>query len=253
MDNVLLDFSHIYSERINFEELGLMRLDMSDIAGTNMYCSKDAADQIRKRLASFGPSGIHFLDSGNYHYTTLFFIEKIHEPFSLVLFDHHTDMQKPMIEHILSCGSWAAEALKRNPYLRQLILMGPEQTSMAFIDENLKSKLICISMEQIDEKQLSGEISKVNMSLPIYISIDKDVLSPYYARTNWNQGDMTVDILEKILLDVFAHQKVIGVDLCGECSLQEPLPELVEDIKINKKTNDNLYRYLIKLFKFQES
>lgn len=86
------------------------------------------------------------------------------------------------------------------------------------------------------------------MDLPIYISIDKDVLDRGEARTNWNQGDMPLAILEKLLLEVFKHQRVIGVDICGECSLAEPLPELMEDQRINKTTNESLYRFLTKMF-----
>ena len=37
--------------------------------------------------------GIHFLDSGNYHYVTGIMTEQIKQGFSLILFDHHTDMQ----------------------------------------------------------------------------------------------------------------------------------------------------------------
>ena len=35
------------------------------------------------------------------------FVDKIKKPFSLVLFDHHTDMLQPMIHDLTSCGSWA--------------------------------------------------------------------------------------------------------------------------------------------------
>lgn len=250
-DHVLLDFSHIYRENEKMRAIGLTRIDLSDINGTNMYCTKEAAEEIRTRLYPYGPQGIHFLDNGNYHYVTFFFTEKIREPFSIILIDHHTDMQKPIVPHLLSCGSWAGELLCRNVYLKQLILIGPEQKSMDLIDEKLKSKLICISMEEIVQKQAEKEAARIDQTVPIYISIDKDILSPYYARTNWNQGEMSVDILKRVLLEIFAHQKVIGVDICGECSLQEPLPQLAEDTRINKKTNDSLYRYLMKLFHFQ--
>ena len=41
---------------------------------------------------------------------------------------------------------------------------------------------------------------------------------------------------------------MIGVDICGECSLAEPLPELMEDQRINKTTNESLYRFLTAMF-----
>ena len=113
VNNLLLDCSHIYLEESLPEENGLIRVDLSDLPGTDMYCSEEASEEIRIRLERYSPRGIHFIDNGNYHYMTLFFTEKIREPFSLVLFDHHTDMQKPMMEGMLSCGSWAGELLKK--------------------------------------------------------------------------------------------------------------------------------------------
>ena len=248
INNLLLDFSHIYREKSYPEENGLIRVDLSDLPGTDMYCSEEASEEIRIRLERYGPRGIHFLDNGNYHYMTLFFTEKIHEPFSLVLFDHHTDIQKPMIEGMISCGSWAGEMLKKSHYLKQMILIGPAQKSLDGIDPDLKEKLICISMEEVRNGEIREKIPQINMEIPIYISVDKDVLSPLYARTNWNQGDMPIDILKQLILEVFEHQKIIGVDICGECSFQEPLPELAEDEKINQKTNHDIYQYLMKLF-----
>lgn len=248
-ENLLLDFTHTYQETGDVQAAGLTRIDLSDISGTDMYCTEQAANEIRNRLGKSGPKGIHFLDSGNYHYVTLFFAEKIKQSFSLALIDHHTDMQKPMIENMLSCGSWAGELIRKNRFLKQLILIGPEQRSMEHIEEELKRKLVCICMEELDSSQAERELSRIDMSLPVYISVDKDVLSPYYARTNWNQGDMSVDILKKLLLEIFIHQKVIGVDICGECSVQEPLPCFEEDTRINRKTNEDIYRYLSSLLK----
>lgn len=88
----------------------------------------------------------------------------------------------------------------------------------------------------------------IDMALPIYISIDKDVLERSDVRTNWNQGDMPVILLEKLLLEVFERQRVIGADICGECSPMEPLRELMEDENINRITNDRLYHFLTMLF-----
>lgn len=250
-EHILLDFTHIYFNEV-VPEKGFSYVDVSDICGTDMFCTKEAATEIRKRLEPFGPRGIHFLDNGNYHYATLFFTEKIHEPFSLILFDHHTDMQKPMLSGLLSCGNWAGELISKNHYLKQLILIGPEQKNMDAIEERFRSKLICFEMEEQDSEKMEQKIQQIDFTLPIYISIDKDILSCKDARTNWNQGDMPLYILKKLLLDVFLHQRVIGVDICGECSLQEPFPQFLEDAKINKKTDDALYEYLLRLFQFQK-
>ena len=108
----------------------------------------------------------------------------------------------------------------------------------------MRKKAVCVSLQEAGEQTDENEIKRIDMSLPAYISIDKDVLDRYGARTNWNQGGMSVRTLERLLSGVFANQKVIGVDICGECSLQEPLREFLEDSRINQTTNRNLYSFL---------
>ena len=242
--NIILDFSHIYPEDIEKQVKGLKRIDLTDISGTDMYCTEEAAAEIRKRLAPYSPCGIHFLDSGNYHYATKFFTEKIREPFALVLYDNHSDMQPPEFPGMISCGDWAGDVIRTNPCLEQLILAGPEQKTIDEIPAEFHKKLICISREVIEEKRVHEKIPQIDMELPIYISIDKDVLDRSSARTNWDQGEMPFPLLEKLLLEVFEHQQVIGADICGECSLLEPFRELMADEEINKITNDRLYHFL---------
>lgn len=246
--NLLLDFSRVYPKDIEKNTKKLKRIDLSDIEGTNMYCSNEAMIEIKKRLKNYGPIGIHFLDSGNYHYMTKLFTDKIKTPFSLILFDHHTDMQQPIIHELTSCGSWAGKIIEENCYLKQLILIGPNSKSLMEIPDNFKQKLVCISINQVEENEANEEIKKIDLKLPAYISIDKDVLNHYNARTNWDQGSMSVYILEKLLSEIFKKQKVIGVDICGECDLQEPLNLFLEDEKINHTTNQILYHFLSKYF-----
>ncbi len=247
--NIILDFSHIYPEGIESQVKGLKRIDVSDISGTDMYCSEEAEKELSERISPYGLHGIHFLDNGNYHYMTRIFTDRIREPFALVLYDNHTDMQKPEFPQILSCGDWAGAALRGNPYLKQMILAGPEQSTLDEIEPELRKKLICISREEIEERKVDDKLPLIKMDLPVYISIDKDVLDRSEARTNWDQGEMPLFVLEKLLLEVFEHQPVIGVDICGECSLLEPLRELMEDEHVNKVTNDALYRFLSSMFR----
>ena len=151
--NLILDFSHIYPEGIEADSKEVCRMNMSDIEGTNLYCSKEAEEEIRKRLKEKGPHGIHFIDNGNYHYMTKFFVEKIRRPFSLILFDYHSDMQEPMMKELTSCGSWVREIMEKNHYLEQIILIGPDQKSIDEIEPSLKEKLICISIQELEKQQ----------------------------------------------------------------------------------------------------
>ena len=50
IQNLLLDFSHTYPEGVEKQAKNLKRIDMSDISGTDMYCSREAEQEIRTRL-----------------------------------------------------------------------------------------------------------------------------------------------------------------------------------------------------------
>lgn len=250
--NLVVNFTNIYPRDVLKDLDNTDWIDCSDILGTDMYCTDDAASEIWKRLACYSEKGIHFIDSGNYHYMTEFFVSKIDYKFSLVLFDYHNDMQIPMVHTFTSCGDWAREVLENNDNLEQLILIGPKQRTIDEInglDEEKWNKLVCISLKDIEEKVSSEKIKDIKKDIPIYISIDKDVLSRHYAKTNWNQGQMSVDLLKKILKKLLEEHEIIGADICGEQSPYEPMPEFLEDRAINRKTNKSLYKFLTKIIK----
>jgi hypothetical protein len=120
-NHLILDFSHVYCDENIPRNDKLHWIHCSDIHECDLYCSDAAATEIHRRIDPYGTRGIHFLDSGNYHYVTKIMTDRIDEPFSLILFDHHTDMQSPMIEGMISCGDWARSVLLDNPQLQQLI------------------------------------------------------------------------------------------------------------------------------------
>ena len=161
-------------------------IDCSDIYECDLYCSQSAEKEIHRRIDPYGIGGIHFLDSGNYHYVTKIMTDWISEPFSLILFDHHTDMQPPMIDGMISCGDWARSVLLTNPNLQQLILIGPKKADIqaVFSDKQLKArekkilkeKLIAFSTEELRAEEGHEKAEKIRMDVPFYISIDKDVL-----------------------------------------------------------------------------
>ena len=240
--NIILDFSHIYPEDIEKQVKGLKRIDLTDISGTDMYCTEEAAAEIRKRLAPYSPCGIHFLDSGNYHYATKFFTEKIREPFALVLYDNHSDMQPPEFPRMISCGDWAGDVIRTNPCLEQLILAGPEQKTIDEIPAEFHKKLICISREVIEEKRVHEKIPQIDMELPIYISIDKDVLDRSSARTNWDQGELRLDSLCRLLGRLGEGRVVLGADICGGAGPDGQPGELWEAEQINSRTDSRLLK-----------
>ncbi|MCR4798064.1 MAG: arginase family protein [Lachnospiraceae bacterium] len=181
-------------------------LDCRDITGTNCYCDDAAAEEIRKRIQTLPYEGVHFLDSGNYHYLSYFWMEKIDVDFALVLLDHHTDMQPPGFGDILSCGGWIFNARRNLKHLKRVYLVDVAEHLVKELGE-LPEDVVYVDRQQALDTDFGD--------LPVYLSIDKDVLSADEVKTDWDQGDMTLPEMLKIL-DVVVSGDLLGVDICGE-------------------------------------
>ena len=253
-NHLILDFSHVYCDENIPRNDKLHWIDCSDIYECDLYCSQSAEKEIHRRIDPYGIGGIHFLDSGNYHYVTKIMTDWISEPFSLILFDHHTDMQPPMIDGMISCGDWARSVLLTNPNLQQLILIRPKKADIqaVFSDKQLKArekkrlkeKLIAFSTEELRAEEGHEKAEKIRMDVPFYISIDKDVLDERYCETNWNQGEMPLSLLEHLLTLFLAQKNILGIDICGECQQGIPMPEYMEAEEKNAETNRKLFEFL---------
>ena len=250
---VIMDFSGIYQEEQFYEGEQISWIDLSDISGTNCYCDGDAQAQILERMEKYPVSGIYFMDSGNYHYVTEIMTSQIQKEFQLVVFDHHTDMQKPMIEHMTSCGDWAEKVLETNPWLQQLVLIGPQAKDIEQLyrekdglmnRKEISEKLLTFSAEEIHTREDKNKISKIKKNLPVYISIDKDILDKQYTETNWSQGNMSLPMLERLLSHFLENGNILGIDICGECQQGIPLPEYLQAEELNEETNQKLFEFL---------
>ena len=269
-ENLILDFTHVYCDEYIKDIDRFRYMDCSDIEETDMYCSKEAYKRIWEKIKPYGIQGIHYIDSGNYHYITKIITDHIDEPFGLVMYDHHTDMQIPMVPGMMSCGDWAGQALSQNKNLRQLVIVGPPEKD---IDQTLESyngsqsgRLLIFSAEDLHGGLLENKLKLIRTDLPLYISIDKDVLGTEDCETNWSQGDMSIDGLER-LLGVFLggqgeernydacrnderyagdirHSRILGVDICGEIQTDIPVPEYLEAEEKNEKVNIELFRFI---------
>lgn len=186
--------------------------DFSAFEGTNCYCSAESADRIRRAIASLPLRAFHEIGTGDYHYQTLFWLERIREPFTLVLFDHHPDDQDGAFgAELLSCGGWVAAA-RRLPCLREDCWIRDAEDFPA--------------LDRLP-------------ALPVYLSVDLDVLSEEYARTDWDQGRMTLDQLSGALRRLPAGHRLLGVDLCGGNTPQKGASP--EDLALNASTGEALY------------
>lgn len=236
--DLVLDFTHTYDRSWVDELSSLCYVDCSDIEGTDMYCTPEAEEELAARIGQYPLQGIHFIDGGNYHYMTRLFTRRMGKPYQLIFFDHHSDMQPTMIPEFTSCGAWARQVLEEDEYLKKMVLIGPSRHTIEEIGGNYGEKLYCVSQEA-----LCPVWDDLDADLPVYLSIDKDVLSEKYACTNWDQGDMSLPVLCGILQEIGRRFCVIGADICGE----QPDALAWQEAKvrsINEQTNETLYRLL---------
>ena len=73
-------------------------------------------------------------------------------------------------------------------------------------------------------------------NIPVYISIDKDVLRVEDARCNWSQGNMSKEELLEMVSEIYRTRRVLGMDICGE----EDRKDLTEGTRQNEKRNQEL-------------
>lgn len=75
----------------------------------------------------------------------------------------------------------------------------------------------------------------------LYISIDLDILSPEFARTNWNQGTATLPELLEQLARLTEGKEIAGVDICG--GITSAQGGTAEDFTINRRTRETLLSF----------
>ena len=165
------DFTGVYAEQAFMQELRATAetskevrwLDCTKIVGTDCYCDDDAIKEINDLIdnaecnsksesdrnienrdnstSDIAPQlGIHFFDNGNYHYMSKLWTDRVQEPFTLIVFDHHPDMQPPRFGGILSCGGWVKEVLDNNKFVQNVIIIGVKDELVETVREELRSQ-----------------------------------------------------------------------------------------------------------------
>ncbi|PWJ37379.1 arginase family protein [Fibrobacter succinogenes] len=241
------DFTGVYAEQAFMQELRTAAetskdfrwLDCTKIVGTDCYCDDDAIKEINElidnaecdienRGNSTSAPAIHFFDNGNYHYMSKLWTDRVQEPFTLIVFDHHPDMQPPRFGGILSCGAWVKEVLDNNKFIQSIIIIGVKDELVETVREelsqsgeaNILEKVTFIKESELStlpsQTSLSSFLSRLSSQHSLYISIDKDALSPTYAATNWDQGSLTLDALKNCITTLASGRKILGIDICGE-------------------------------------
>jgi hypothetical protein len=204
------------------------------------------AKSLNMQLDELNGPNITFLGSGDFHHLSLALLQRINEPFNLLILDNHSDWVKGI--PFLHCGSWLSHALKLDN-LKSTYHVGGN----IYFDNFMKTLAPWSALESGklkvfsgDRRFVSGRWEKVENSpirsapgaiadedrilslfrpfahdigsLPLYISFDKDVLRAEDAIVNWDSGVLSWQEL-KIVIKTFcqlADHKIIGADTVGD-------------------------------------
>ena len=263
-----MNFSRIY-ETSFYESSAENRiwLDCRTIPAPTATVTKEEKGAEGKDGASLG-GWDPFSGFSNYHYVTKLWLDQVKEPFDLLVLDHHTDLQQPMFGDILSCGGWIRASLEENPYLNRVFLAGPPCEAVKEAEnelpEELWKKVVWIPEEALKEKWgagalkyarcfgdsgCAGDIRRLEDSeVSVYLSIDKDVLSPDFARTNWDQGQAGIAETADFIRTFLKGRTLIGADICGENPEGAEGPEAEEERRINDTANGLLLETVLGCF-----
>lgn len=209
---------------------GAAWLHLGDLEGTSCYLDPEARGTLEQKIAPFPVEGMHFIDSGDYHYMSKLFTDRIGERFNLLVLDHHPDMQEPLFgsgdvdpsERILSCGGWLRDALIQNPNIGKVLVVGVKD-DLSGECEGFADRVRTVLESEVALRAdyniiVERMLSFLEEEVPLYISVDKDVLSEDECPTNWDGGSMSVEGMLHLLCAAVARRNVIGVDICGEKS-----------------------------------
>ena len=223
---ILLNFSDVYDYESFASSQEIVHVDCRELNGVDCYCDEDGRKELRQLLAPYPAKALHFIDSGDYHYLTEYWVSKLQEPFSLIVLDHHPDMQQPQWKGVVSCGGWVTDVLEKNTFVRNIIIVGASDELISQVPAHLRKKVMFYSQAEIDHHQA-------------WPSRKQDAI------TDWSNGDMTLMQLQAVLRIIYAHEKVIGVDITGECSATLDYLSEVKDASVNNRANEEVMQMIL--------
>jgi hypothetical protein len=186
--------------------------------------------------------------SGDFHHVSLALLQRVPGPCNVLILDKHPDWMVGL--PFLHCGTWVAHALRMNTVRRIFHLGGDLDFDNRYRWlapwEHLRSGRIVVFPAQrrftrgrwagirheplrdranhgfrLDRLEALLEPYRAELErLPLYISVDKDVLTRADAIVSWDSGHLHLAEVETIL-EVFsqaARGRIAGMDLVGDWS-----------------------------------
>lgn len=115
---------------------------------------------------------------------SLLFLERINEPFNLVVFDNHTDYQESAFGGLTSCGGWIGEANDTFSNLNKIYLIGTDPGLAA--SERFSDKVELINWKTDANKDTDTEAktdankeAKIEAKIEAIIDDKNDKSFPY--------------------------------------------------------------------------
>jgi hypothetical protein len=236
---VVLDFDHSVGALPGATVIDLANWQETIRFGCTLRRFRDVVRAIETQLPR--DYGTVFLGSGDYHHLSWPLIERkaAHGCFEVVVFDNHPDnMRFPWGIH---CGSWVRRVALLPCVSRVRVLgISSGDVGAAHAWENYLAPLWRGKLEYWTVGVDTGWSRRLGLSFafrnfdtptalldrfvedqrgataPVYLTIDKDALSPEVARTNWDQGRLLdTDLLRAI--DAM-RGRIIGSDITGDVS-----------------------------------
>ncbi|HEX3363876.1 arginase family protein [Phenylobacterium sp.] len=215
-----------------------------------LWSRPPALEQLRQRLrddlpASTGPAMV-FSGSGDFHHISPLLLERALEaadcPAVTVLhFDNHPDWvqfgpgvhcgswvgwaaRMPQVARVLTVGVCSPDIRRPNPRRADLDLVTEDRLELYAYREPDGADAVALcgrswpTIEAMGETAFAEFLAGRVPTEAIYITIDKDVLAPADAATNWDQGRTSLDFLKRLIAPLLASHRVIGADVVGDWS-----------------------------------
>jgi hypothetical protein len=231
--------------------LGGRAVDLRDLGpALRLWSRAPALEDLRARLAeALPPSGgptLVFSGSGDFHHVTPLLLERAIEAagrpaVTVVHFDNHPDWVR--FANGVHCGSWVGRAARMEQVAR-VITVGvcsqdirrpnPRRADLDLLAEGrlelypyrAPDGAACAELggrqwptiEAMGEAEFATFLPGRIQTEAIYITIDKDVLRPKDAATNWDQGRTSLAYLRRLLVGSLRNHRLIGADVLGDWS-----------------------------------
>lgn len=214
-------------------------------------CSEKKFCQFKAELQQSLPEhyGTVLMGSGDYHHISLLLIERLAKqysadnPIQVIVFDNHPDNMRYLFG--IHCGSWVSYVASL-PFVSHVHVLGitSHDIGLSHFWENrwkplFQKKLTYWSLDvnvswakkiglgqafrhfsTPDDLIASFLSEQYHSAEPVYLSIDKDVLSEKVIHTNWDQGQLqTYHLLDTI---TSLKQRIVASDITGELSIWQP-------------------------------